>query len=407
MRHSQSPRDRSPAQPRTGKPFRAPARDGFARLLVAAVLSCWVSQAIGEVLPKRFTDPDDGKLDLSEWLLDHKGFLPVPIIITEPAVGYGAGVALAFFRESLRDTAERSTASGRRAPPDVFGVGALATENGTKGAALGGQWTFVDGRYLYRGGVADVSINLDFYGVGGQLPGPIDKVGYELSGFGSFQQGMVRLGDSDVYAGVRWIYLDLSASLDVAAGDIGLSPRQMAKRSSGAGVAIEHDSRDNIFTPNRGWIGALEATFYSPEIGSSNTFQAYRAHVFDYHQLSRDWILGLRADGRLARGDVPFYMLPFIDMRGIPAARFQEANIAVLETEVRYNLDERWAVVGFLGTGRAWGNRVSYDDADTPVSGGLGFRYLIARRLGLYAGIDVAKSTVDQAFYIQVGNGWR
>jgi hemolysin activation/secretion protein len=94
-------------------------------------------------------------------------------------------------------------------------------------------------------------------------------------------------------------------------------------------------------------------------------------------------------------------------MRGIPAARFQEANIAVLETEVRYNLDERWAVVGFLGTGRAWGNRVSYDDADTPVSGGLGFRYLIARRLGLYAGIDVAKSTVDQAFYIQVGNGWR
>jgi len=27
--------------------------------------------------------------------------------------------------------------------------------------------------------------------------------------------------------------------------------------------------------------------------------------------------------------------------------------------------------------------------------------------LSLYAGIDVAKSTVDQAFYIQVGNGWR
>lgn len=407
MRHSQSTREPSPTQLRTGNPSRLPTRSAFVRMLVAAVLSCCLGQAIGEGLPTRFTDPDDGKLDLSEWLLDHKGFLPVPIVITEPAVGYGGGVALAFFRESLRDTAERSKESGRRAPPDVFGVGAMATENGTKGAALGGQWTFVDGRYLYRGGVADVSINLDFYGVGGQLPGPIDKVGYELSGFGSFQQGMVRLGDSDVYAGIRWIYLDLSASLDVAAGDIGLTPRQMAKRSSGAGVAIEHDSRDNIFTPNRGWIGAFEATFYSPEIGSSNTFQAYRAHVFDYHQLSRDWILGLRADGRLARGDVPFYMLPFIDMRGIPAARYQDANIAVLETEVRYNIDERWAVVGFLGTGRAWGKKISFDDADKPVSGGLGFRYLIARRMGLYAGIDVAKSTVDQAFYIQVGNGWR
>lgn len=104
-------------------------------MLVAAVLSCCLGQAIGEGLPTRFTDPEDGKLDLSEWLLDHKGFLPVPIVITEPAVGYGGGVAIAFFRESLRDTAERSKESGRRAPPDVFGVGAMATENGTRGGA--------------------------------------------------------------------------------------------------------------------------------------------------------------------------------------------------------------------------------------------------------------------------------
>jgi hypothetical protein len=28
-----------------------------------------------------FTDPEDGKLDASEWLLERKGFLPVPILI--------------------------------------------------------------------------------------------------------------------------------------------------------------------------------------------------------------------------------------------------------------------------------------------------------------------------------------
>jgi hypothetical protein len=48
-----------------------------------------------------FTDPEDGKLDASEWLLERKGFLPVPILITEPAVGYGVGAALLFFRESI------------------------------------------------------------------------------------------------------------------------------------------------------------------------------------------------------------------------------------------------------------------------------------------------------------------
>jgi hypothetical protein len=87
--------------------------------------------------------------------------------------------------------------------------------------------------------------------------------------------------------------------------------------------------------------------------------------------------------------------------------RFQERNVAVLETEVRYDIDERWSLVAFVGAGRAWGERVSFEDAGRPVAGGGGFRYLIARRLGLYAGIDYAKSTFDEAVYIQVGSAWR
>ena len=46
---------------------------------------------------EQFIDPHDGKFDAGDWLLDKKGFLPIPIIVTEPAVGYGAGVALLFF----------------------------------------------------------------------------------------------------------------------------------------------------------------------------------------------------------------------------------------------------------------------------------------------------------------------
>jgi hypothetical protein len=50
-----------------------------------------------------FVDPDDGDLDISNWLIDRKGFLPIPIVITEPAVGYGGGVALMFERLGARD----------------------------------------------------------------------------------------------------------------------------------------------------------------------------------------------------------------------------------------------------------------------------------------------------------------
>jgi len=48
-----------------------------------------------------FRDPEDGRLDMSEWLLTKKGFLPIPIIITEPALGYGGGLVLAFFSQPL------------------------------------------------------------------------------------------------------------------------------------------------------------------------------------------------------------------------------------------------------------------------------------------------------------------
>lgn len=52
--------------------------------------------AVQAQLPDRFLDPDDGMLDLSKHLLEHKGILPVPIIITEPAVGYGGGLVGVF-----------------------------------------------------------------------------------------------------------------------------------------------------------------------------------------------------------------------------------------------------------------------------------------------------------------------
>jgi hypothetical protein len=36
-----------------------------------------------------------------------------------------------------------------------------------------------------------------------------------------------------------------------------------------------------------------------------------------------------------------------------------------------------------------------------------GFRRLVARRLGIYMGIDVAKGLEETAFYIQMGSAWR
>ena len=380
----------------------------LARLACAGALAfACHAQAQDEDKRSLFRDSEDGALDASEWLLDRKGFLPVPIVITEPAVGYGAGAALLFFRESIRERSAKAGEGHRLTPPDIYVLALAATENGTKFGGIGGLVTFSDDRWRYRGGIGVPDVNLDFYGRGGDLGTGERKIGYNIQGLGSTQQIMRRLGETENWIVGRWIYLDLDATFDSSRPQPVLPPLSRSARSSGFGGSLEHDSRDNFFTAARGWKGSLEAIFYSPDWGSDTKYQTYRAMAFGYLPLGERFILGGRIDGRAANGDVPFYQLPFIELRGVPVARYQDQRTGAIELELRWDVTPRWALIGFTGAGRAWGTRTSFSEADNVSSWGAGFRYLVARRLGLYAGLDVARGPEDTAFYIQAGAAWR
>ena len=360
-------------------------------------------QPVKETRWQLMHDPHDHAFDMSRWLLQHKGALIVPIVITEPAVGNGGGAAAVFFKPATQSQASKDR--GERIPPHIYGFGAMKTRNGTYGGAAAGEFHFRDDRWRYKGAIGKASVNLDFY-TQGLLLAP-RKIGYNLDGIFSFQQVSRRLGDMPFYAGVRWIYIDLDSSLNVEGNRRFFKPRDFASRASGLGAVFEYDTRDNTLTPSRGVLSMLDATFYAPGIGSDNTFQSWRAHTLGYVPLGPRFVLGLRADYRTAPGDVPFYQLPSVDLRGVSYGRFQDRSVGMLEAELRWNVTRRWAAVAFGGAGRAWGRRTSFDDASTETTKGVGFRYLIARALGLYAGMDWAWSQQDHAWYIQVGSAWR
>jgi len=353
-------------------------------------------------------DPQDGKFDTSEWLLNHRGFLPVPIIITEPALGYGGGVALAFFHRPEGSAATRTTADGktRFISPNIYGVMGMKTENGSKAYGAGAMLHFDEDRWRYKGGVADASFNLNFYTSGRLLP--VQEIGYNIDGLASFQQVMRRLGDNDLFLGLSWIYMDFDVGFDTQSDRGFFTDKQLSQKTSGLGLTLEYDTRDNPFTPSSGWNGVLEGNFYREAFGGDVDFDSYRAHVYGYLPLfDHKLVVGGRADLRAVSGDVPFYRLPYVDMRGIAAGRYQDERAAMLETELRWNLTPRWALIGFVGAGRAWGRRDDFGDATTAVAKGGGFRYLLARKLGLWSGIDYAWGPDDHTFYIQVGSAWR
>ncbi|MBB5409962.1 hypothetical protein HDG34_003915 [Paraburkholderia sp. HC6.4b] len=133
----------------------------------------------------------------------------------------------------------------------------------------------------------------------------------------------------------------------------------------------------------------------------------YAARGFTWIPLTHTLILGLRLDTKFSTGDIPFYAQPYVDLRGVQKGRYQDRNALAAEAELRWDVTPRWSLLGFSGVGKAYGRLQSFSQAQNVQSVGAGFRYLIARKLGVSIGIDVAHSKDQNAFYIQVGSAWR
>lgn len=344
-------------------------------------------------------DPQDGGFDMSRFLLERNGFLLVPIFITEPAIGNGGGLAAMFFDQPAQS--QESKDRGERIPPNIYGGGAMRTENGTNAAFAGGKFHFDDDRWRWLGALGKTSFNLDYYTASDR------KIAYNLDGWFTLQEFAHRIGLTPLYVTARWLYADLDSSFAVEGDRQLIQPRLFENKSSGVGAGFEYDTRDNTLTPTSGLLASGRATFFLPAIGSDDAYQNYRTNVFAYFPFAERWIFAARADYRAARGDAPFYVLPSIDLRGIAYGRYQDTNAGMLEGELRFKVAPRWTVLGFSGAGRAWGQRSDFGDAATRSTYGVGMRYTIARALGLDVGLDYAHGPGDNTWYIQVGSAWR
>ncbi|WP_255991889.1 BamA/TamA family outer membrane protein [Chitinolyticbacter albus] len=347
-----------------------------------------------------FRDSEDGAFDMSDYLLNHRGFLPVPTVITEPAIGYGGGAMLLFFSESMAEAGERAKETGIMQPPNITGVGGAMTDNGTWGAGLFHFHTWGGDRYRYLGAVAKINLDTDYYGVSDR------PRSYELDGTLLVQQLLIRIGDSRWFVGPRYTYLDAETRFTgEIATELGAldTDRQIGK----AGLVIDYDSRDNMFYPGRGSYAEIEAQIARDWLGSSQEFETYAARAYTWLPLAQQWNLALRIDGRATEGEVPFYAQPFVSLRGLSKGRYQDQYTLTGEMEGRWTFAPRWSLLAFGGVGRAWGRWKDFDEADDAWGAGLGFRYLVARKLGVAVGMDFARSEDDQAFYFQIGSAWR
>nr|WP_310607237.1 BamA/TamA family outer membrane protein [Buttiauxella brennerae] len=352
-----------------------------------------------------FVDKVDGMFDMSEYLHDNSyGFLPVPVVITEPAVGYGAGMFGVFLHgKGSRD-------GDRFIPPDISVLGGGATQNGSWFVGGGHRHTWNNDHIRWLGAAGYGNGNVDIYKNNVLGFGRSWEMNTETKGYGGLQKLMFRLEDSSAFIGVSQVYVRTDISLS---SDSELINRVWKRffgsesTSSAFGLVAEYDTTDNLFYPRSGMSLSGEYRMYGNTFGGDYRYNQLTLDGKYFYPLNDAWTLVVAGNYQAVSSDdfiLPPTARPDINLRGISRFRYQGDYASTVQTQLEWQVTPRWIVQGFVGAGS-----VASDSQDlyqsSEVAGGGGFRYLIARPYGLYTGIDVGVSGNEQAIYFNVGTG--
>ena len=340
-----------------------------------------------------FRDTTDNAFDISPWLMQKEGFLPIPSVITEPAVGFGGAAALLFFHSSYLK---------KKGPPNISGVAGGGTQNGTWGVGVFHAGFYKNDRIRYTGALFKLNVNLKFYG-----PGLIfkDGIGLNLNSWLLFQQLKFRIGASNFFIGGQYLLLNTKNTFDKIIDLPPFNGTTLNANLSELTAVFNYESRNNVFTPTKGIFAQITATYSDDWLGGEGLYGRLNGSIIGFIPLNK-FNLGLRWESIHSLGDVPFWARPIVMMRGVPAMKYQNKNVSLVEAEINYNLYRRWYLLIFSGLGNTYTDFSSFSEGSPVATVGTGFRYQIARLFGLKMGADVAWSTEDFAFYVTVGHAW-
>jgi hypothetical protein len=342
-----------------------------------------------------FVDTLDNHIDVGPWLDQAYGFLPIFTLVTEPALGdIGIGGGISFVHRSLEERGKPLTHF-----PSVSGVAGFYTRNESWGGGVfhSGHWR--KDTIRYTGVIFYSSINLAYY------PPAFGGAGFDFHMDGTYfvQRLALRIKDSPWFLG--GVYLFFSNEVGFKGTSLPIDPDEIDTKIGGLGPIASFDTRDYNFTTNRGLYGVAHVDFYDRVFGSDFNFTKSKLYMLGWLPY-RQFVLGFRGDVRTGAGDIPFYALPDVKLRGIPLMRYQGEYAVVAETEIRWAIARRWAAVGFAGIGKPVPESTSFGVAETVWGAGAGGRYLLARNYNMFAGIDIARGPEEWAYYIVIGQWW-
>jgi hypothetical protein len=325
----------------------------------------------------------------------------VPLPIVDPTLGTGVAlVGLATFKFDPED---------RSSPRSTAVLTYARTNNNNEIFGVGGQFFFDEDRFRgdFTAGVAE--LNLDFYGIGGFIfRNPIP---FKLEGKIGRLGGAVRV-IPNTFVGVRGFYADTEFSTNSnrpIRGNLALNVKLR-----GIGPFVEHDTRDSTWYPESGTQAKLNITRFDDVLLRRNDFNTFDSFVSHYASLRDNLVLAGNFRAAYAGEGAPFFLFPFVDLRGFPALQFMNKSVVQAEAELRwrpFRFDNTFfsemGFVAFAGGGVATRKLSNWRDAPVAYAGGLGVRYRVSEDDRINVGIDVAWGRDNSsALYFRIGEAF-
>jgi len=317
-------------------------------------------------------------------------FVVAPIPFSNATIGsgltFGAAYLVPFDSES---------------PPSVIGAGCLYSDNDSYAAAAAFKGYLAGDRYRVLMAVGTGRLNFDLDVAGRPVPLEERVVAAQFE--------ILRRCFERVYLGPTLLVFGVDTSL--RSEDLGaVADEELDADNLGFGLHALRDTRDGDYYPRSGSLVDASASTYVPALGSDFSYRIGELSGNRYLGIGESGVLALRASGRFAFGEVPFYGQSYLgsgpDLRGYAVGTVRDDSLLATQAEYRQELGWRLGAVGFAGVGTVLPSLDDWSEAEAYPSAGFGLRFLLEEKNHINFRIDFAWGDGQEAIYVGVGEAF-
>ena len=340
-------------------------------------------------------------------VMEAKSFFVMPIPISNPTIGTGLGL-----------TAMRLFQAGENAPPSSVTLAGLYTDTDTWAAAAGTKTYFADDKYRLSGWLGYFNANLQFFGVGSDAGDRGQSIDITQKGPFLIGEFLIQVAD-DFYIGpkLRYIGVDTSLQEGTLPPDFPPVPEEIPipdrfkNVSSGIGVVMEVDTRDNRFFAHKGSYLKATTNFARNWLGSDRNYEQFELGYNYYRPLGENGFIAWRATGCFREGDTPFWDLCMFGgeedaIRGYVGGQYRDKVSLTTQVEYRLRVYKKWGLVAFAGVGQVAPQVDEIEFDDLLPSGGIGIRFMASEDERVNLSIDYARGRDSDAWYFRIGEAF-